>query len=72
MTDDLWLRFYIFIRSRENNLDLSQELFENLIRNSNDFKHSLDWKKALDYADFHMRLAPISKRKERGFRFTRD
>jgi len=70
--DELWLRFYLYIRAREQNLDWNQEVFEQNVNNCLQFKTGVDTSRALDYAENKTRLAEISSRKHRHFHFLRD
>ena len=67
--EEMWLRFYVFLKAREQNLGWTQTYFEQIVQKVLEFKKGLDLAAAIDYIDSKTKLPMISKRKERDFRF---
>lgn len=67
--EETWIRFYAFIKAREQNLGWTQTFFEQVVHETLQFKSGLNIRVALDYLDRKTKLPLISKQKERNFRF---
>lgn len=68
--DSVWLRLYVFLKARENNLKWTQVYFEQIVQKTVEFKNALDFPAAIDYANDRTKAPAISsKRKEREFHF---
>lgn len=67
--EETWIRFYVFIKAREQNLGWSQTFFEQVVHETLQFKSGLNIRAAMEYLDKKTKLPLISKRKERDFRF---
>ncbi len=69
--DDVWIRFYIFIRAREQNAEMTQEHFEQLVSKCCALNKTLDERRMIDYLENNLRKPSLSSRKERNFHFSK-
>ena len=67
--EETWLRFYVFIKAREQNLGWTQTYFEQVIQKVIEFKNGLDIAAAFDYIASKTKIQVISNKLERSFRF---
>lgn len=67
--EETWIRFYVFIKAREQNLGWSQVFFEQVVENSLQFKQALNIRAAMDYIHKQTKIPLISTKKERNFSF---
>ena len=63
MGDELTLRVYAFLRTREANMNLSQSQFDSLAKKALDFKKQVDLKSAIVYIDDRTREGSSSDKK---------
>jgi hypothetical protein len=67
--EETWIRFYAFIKAREQNLNWTQPFFEQVVLDTLQFKAGLNMQAAMTYLDKKTKIPLISKQKERSFRF---
>lgn len=67
--EEIWIRFYTFIKAREQNLNWTQTFFEQVVLEALQFKSAVNMQVAMTYLDRKTKLPMISKQKERTFRF---
>lgn len=68
-TDEYWLRFYLFIRGREQNKTWNQHQFEKLVKNAFSYLKGVDFETALRYVENNTRTSMQTNKKERDFYF---
>jgi len=67
---EYWLRFYTFVRAREENLSWDQAKFEIFAKNANFYAIGKDPNTAADYIDRKVKNSSGSSKKERNFYFS--
>lgn len=68
-SDEYWLRFYTYVRAREENKSWNQAEFEKVVRNAFFYRTGVDMETAIEYVHNRTRLASGSSRKQRDFQF---
>ena len=69
ISEETWIRFFTFIKAREQNLGWNQSYFEEIVQKTIDFKQGVDIQTAMRYLERKTKLPLISSKKERNFRF---
>ena len=64
-----WWRFFIFVRLCEQNVNLNQSQFENLVEQSYSIYETLDEKEAMEYFELSVRSFSRSHNKTRNFSY---